>query len=206
MNQSDALKVANIVFLTVVSVLALYIATAAYVTLDLYASLETHTKHSNLKSAEQSKAAGFNDAVEAENLEFRNLEAYQQHRKLLEAKSWFPWIVSLPHAVALIFAALSYGAIGGVIRTLANRFLTDESIEMNSLGFVALSALMGFIGLTISYAIPVVFSASDSTTRPTSLVLMCLLAGLFPDLFYARITAIAKELFGKIRINRGRVS
>jgi hypothetical protein len=149
--------------------IALYSAAAGWVNAEVSAALKAN------RASEVSKPVIF------ENRQFRNEHALKIHLLASAERKWFPWMVDLPEPVALLVTALSFGLLGGVVRTLFDSIKNNVPLSKSSFGILLLSALMGLLMLGASYVIPAALTISETNVRLVALLFLCLIGGLFYD-------------------------
>jgi hypothetical protein len=169
--------------LLIITALGLYCAAAGWVNADLNAAVK------------ENKTSEVVQPVLAHGLRWVNADALKRYETAYEARQWFPWMVNLPHQVALLITAISFGMIGGVARVGWDAIGKKVDLGIQSLGVVFLSGLAGLVILAVSYVIPAALTISEGTVRPVALFFLCLVGGMFYDHIYSWLKKRLEKLF-----------
>jgi hypothetical protein len=163
--------------------IALYSAAAGWVNAELIAALKEN------RASEVSKPVIFKD------IQFVNEDALKRYQAASVEKEWFPWMLDLPEPVALLVTALSFGLLGGVVRTLFDSIKNNVPLSKSSFGILLLSALMGLLMLGASYVIPAALTISETNVRPVALLFLCLIGGVFYDHMFSWLKKQFEKVF-----------
>lgn len=138
------------------------------------------------------------ETVEFEGVEYQGVEQLRVAIMQQRARRYFGWALDLPSIAALILAAAAFGAVGGATRVVALLTMTPQPLTLRIVLLDPLfGALIGIMLLGVAYALPAALTTGSATTRPLSLLFLCLLGGAFAEKVYhwigSRLGSIGAE-------------
>ena len=98
----------------------------------------------------------------------------------------FPYASKIPSIISFIITAISFGSIGAIGRVINDSIVKQTRLwdNKNLLLIPIQGALIGLIILGISFTIPVVLTANETTLNPVTIVFLSLFGGIFYLNFY----------------------
>lgn len=145
---------------------------------------------------EQNRAGDHADVpVIYEGLKFASRAALDRHLRAENLKQVLPaWYIGIPSSWTVTLTAMAFGCIGGFIRILYDLVQSKTPITSQSAAAISLSALTGLLILAFSIVIPSALTVSEVHLRPSVLLFLCLIAGIFSE----HIIGWAKERVEKM--------
>ncbi len=124
--------------------------------------------------------------VVLEGVEFADLSDAMVFLEKRRAEKIFPWIHLLPSFAGLFLAAAGFGALGAITRQMKHLVVDHWSLlQLHVIAGPLLGFLLGLALLGVAYVIPVALaSGEDVQPRPATLLVLCLIGGLFPARLY----------------------
>lgn len=142
-----------------------------------------------------SQETGEPRSVRYHGVVFTDAETLQAFLEKDRASQWFPLAFGLPRLAALAMTAASLGLLGGVARVLKFIFDGGGVDECKVLATPLLGLLMGIVLLAVIYVVPAALTLdADVDLHPASVLLVCLLGGIFPARVYNRLETWADKI------------
>lgn len=117
----------------------------------------------------------------------------------IQKKIKYKWLFEESETLILILASCFLGALGSVIRIVKD--LVVDNIKVNAARVLLLPVaglFNGFIILSLSYAIPKYLTNDEKVNlNPASVMVLCLIAGIYVEIFMAWLNNIAISMFKK---------
>ena len=111
----------------------------------------------------------------------------------------WPWLVLIPTPAYLMVAAVGFGAVGGGVHLLKKRAIDGK--PWKDLPIVAMPLLTSFLALILlaaSYVLPLALTTGEGMELPSSsVVVVSLFAGLFPERAYKWVESQANKVFSQ---------
>lgn len=121
--------------------------------------------------------------------------AVEQHMELAENLG-MGWGFFLPSPLPLILTALSFGAIGSLIRVFRTMIRTQELPGLeHTLLLPTVGGMTALMLLGISFAFPYIFSGLKILLKPTVVPFLSLFAGAFSDHIQKWFQTIMDKIF-----------
>lgn len=114
-----------------------------------------------------------------------------------QVSTLFEWMFDVHEVVILILASCFMGAVGSIIRILANVLYAKEDVQqVNNYLVPFMGFFIGFIVLCLSYAFPKFLTTdTEITLNPTSVIVLSLLAGICSQLFFQSLSKKIETFF-----------
>ena len=99
----------------------------------------------------------------------------------------------------LILASCFLGALGSIIRIIKDLVVDNIKVNTKRVLLLPVAGLFnGFIILSISYAIPKYLTNDEKVDlNPASVMVLCLIAGIYVEIFMDWLNSVAMSLFKK---------
>lgn len=125
----------------------------------------------------------------------KNMEECLAFERSRMTESLFPWVSSLPVFFGFLIMALGFGAVGGVIAVLRRAASGEQSLENLYITLPMFGSLVGVLVLGMSYLLPAALVSAGGNLRPTSLLFLTLLGGVFSGQVIDWIESWMTDLF-----------
>lgn len=111
--------------------------------------------------------------------------------------SLYKWIFNQSDVIILLITCCFLGALGAIARIVKDKIFTPAALTPPRIAYLpVLGFFSGFIVLSISYAVPnYLTSGNEIHLNPLSVMVLCLLGGMYVELFMEWLGKLAATLF-----------
>lgn len=109
----------------------------------------------------------------------------------------YRWLFNESDVIILIITCCFLGVLGAITRIIQEFLFEPSPPPVNRLFYLPILGLFsGFIVLSVSYAIPQYLTTNTTVNlNPLSVMLICLIGGVYAELFMAWLKKIADTIF-----------
>jgi len=117
----------------------------------------------------------------------------------IQKKIKYKWLFEESETLILILASCFLGALGSIIRIIKDLVVDNIKVNTKRVLLLPVAGLFnGFIILSISYAIPKYLTNDEKVDlNPASVMVLCLIAGIYVEIFMDWLNSVAMSLFKK---------